>query len=816
MENNDKIKSLWMNILKKEQEKNQKPNFTILLPPPNITGSLHIGHFLNWSLQDLLMRNAYAKGFRPNWIVGLDHAGISMQFVVERELEKIGINRHMLSFDEFYQKTLEWKEKSEELITQQALTFGFFFDWSKKRFTMDENYKKEVIKAFVKLYNDGLITKRERATNFDVVFETALSDLEIVEKLEKKNMYILKYQLVDGDDFILVGTTRPETIFADVAIAVHPDDPKWKHLHGKKFKIPLIDKEIPLILDDVIEIEKGTGALKVTPAVDMKDYEIGKRHNLPSVSIINQKGRLYNVLEKYENKTTLEARKIIEEDLRNSGNLVEIQESEGLVYYGEKSQQPVETIITMQWFLDVESMAKNAFERSNEVEFIPENIKETFAYWMNNIKPWCISRQIMWGHRLPIYYTPNQDIICAETKEEAQKIAQEKYGTTELTQENDVLDTWFSSALWPMATQKNGDEDNFQPTNILITGKDILFFWVARMMMFSLYFKNQIPFSKVYFNGIVRDANRQKMSKTKGNVLNPLDLEEQYGKDALRFSMLRKATFGNDLSIQIKDIEEGRAFGTKFRNATKFIKEFMSKDYKPNESMDNWMQMQINSYKQKIDEAIEKCAFHEVCSNLYDLFWNNFCAWYIEGLKQYPSENAQLFLKAILKIAHPIIPWISEECFQEISDKKFEQSILDHEDLPNLENLENAKKFEKIIEITTMLRKLKSCSEIKDFYIENSDMNLIASYTKFQINKENNFAIKFGESICYVNQDVANEAKAHIQKEFSALKTNIDFSQNRIARANNVPSEILLDWNAQLQKLVHDSKILEEWLINLS
>jgi len=818
MENNEKIKGLWINLLKNPKNA-EKKNFTILLPPPNITGSLHIGHFLNWSLQDLLMRHAYAKGLNPNWIVGLDHAGISMQFVVERELDKIGINRHMLSFEEFYEKTLEWKEKSEAMITAQAMEFGFLFDWSKRRFTMDQDYKNEVLDAFIALYNDGLITKRQRATNFDVVFETALSDLEIVEKLEKKNMYIIRYDQADGNDHILIGTSRPETIFADVAIAVHPQDERWKHLHGKSFKIPIINRKIPLILDETIEIEKGTGALKVTPAQDMKDYEIGQRHGLPSISIIGKNGRLFDVPEKYSGKTTAEAREIIEAELRENGHLIEIQETEGLVYYGEKSQKPIETIITMQWFLDVSNMAKIALENSSKIEFIPENIKETFAYWMNNIKPWCISRQILWGHRLPIFYAENGQVICAKSMEEAQKIATKNgLENAKLTQETDVLDTWFSSALWPISTQKNGSEDLFAPTDILITGKDILFFWVARMVMFSLYFKGQIPFHKVYFNGIVRDADRQKMSKTRGNVLDPMDLEAEYGKDSLRFAMIRKASFGKDIAIQTKDLEDGRAFGTKIKNATKFIRDFMSKNYNPNPEMDNWMQKQIEIFAAKMDEATEKCAFHEVCSNLYDLFWNNFCAWYIEGLKKYPSPRAKEFLIAILKISHPIIPWISEECFQDLQEKPFEMALLDQPNLPKLPKISTAK-FEQIIDITTILRKLKAISEIKDFYVENSDAELIATLTKLPLNKDNNFAIKFGGenlAICYIKEEVAKQAKEQIQKEFSQVQKNLEFNKNRLNSAKNVPYEILEDWQDQLQKLSYDSKILEEWLINLS
>ncbi len=799
------IHKLWNKTLKKADQ--NKPKFTILLPPPNITGSLHIGHFLNWSLQDCLMRNAYIDGMYPNWITGLDHAGISMQFIVERELEKLGINRHELSYEEFYAHTLKWKETSEALITEQALQFGFFFDWENRRFTMDDEYQQSVLEAFCKLYEDGLIKKNARITSWDPKFQTALSDLEIVEKNEIKKIYTIRYNSVDGKSSVEIATTRPETIFADCAICAHPDDERYQHLKGQKFLIPLINKEIPIIFDDMVEMEKGTGVLKVTPAQDQKDFEIGLKHNLDYIQIINKEGVLFNVPDEYKGKTIKEARTMILNDLEKSEQFIEENEIEGLVYYGEKSGAQVETIITQQWFLDVSSMAQMAINRSHEIDFIPDNLKEVFHHWMHNIRPWCISRQITWGHRLPIWYKSDGSYVCAPTREKAEELAQ----TTELTQESDVLDTWFSSALWPMATQ-----ETFAITDVLITGKDILFFWVARMIMFNLYFKNEVPFKQVYFNGIVRDAQRQKMSKTKGNVLNPLDLRDEYGNDAIRLAMLRKTSFNKDISLQTKDFEEGRAFCTKINNAAKFVKEFMSKDWKENSDLDNWMATQIHIFEKQIKQSLANFSFHEACTQFYDLFWNNFCAWYIECLKVYPSEKAAEYLIKILKIGHPLIPWASEEAFQYLQDQKHEISIMDYQTIEYHLNENNIKNFEKTIKITKLLRKLKMISSLASFNIENTDAKLIEFLSKLPLDSANDFPIKFDDVVLYITKEAATEAKVSIEKELSELTENIKFSTNRINSAQKVPDEIMIDWKNQLNILNENLDVISQWLANLS
>lgn len=795
------IRSLWQEILKKSGD--FKESYTILLPPPNITGSLHIGHFFNWGIQDLLMRYYYMKGKRPNWIPGIDHSAISTQIVVEKQLKEQGISRKDLGYDKFREKVFEWKEVAENLIGQQANEFGFFFDWEKRVFTMDPHYQQKVQNAFIKLFNDGLIKKNKRLTYWDPISQTALSDLELVEKVEKSKIYVIKYFTKSGKS-INIATTRPETIFADTAIAVHPDDDRYKEFANETVFVPLINREVKVVFDSQCSIEKGTGALKVTPALDVNDYAIGERHNLEMIEIIDKNGCLFNVPDEFIGLNIAQARKLMLEKLQKAGNFVEEQEWEGLKYCAEKSENEVITILTQQWFLDVSQMAQAAVQRSNEVEFIPNNVKELFFHWMKNIKPWCISRQIWWGHQIPIWYKKDGSYFCAATKEEAQKI-----GGEEVVQETDVLDTWFSSALWPSAVQ-----ESFKQTDALVTGKDILFFWVARMIMFSLYFEGEMPFKKVYFNGIVRDEKRQKMSKTKGNVLNPLDIQKEYGNDALRFALLRQASWGKDIALKESDLKDGRAFATKFKNASKFIKDFISKDYNAYDVLDDWMESIIVEYKAKIETEIENFAFHEACKLLYDLFWNNFCAWYIEGMKYYPSANAEIFFFEILKIAHPIIPWVSEECYQMFSPNA---SILSY----NHKNLiqKDRTNFERIISVVRILRKLKAIACLKSFSINNApikDIELIKNLARLKIDNDNEFIIKNKEYEIKISSQIAIKARAIFEKEYDELEEKIKFSQNRLKNNSNVPENIINEWNEKLIAMQNEFLEIKLWLENLA
>lgn len=802
-----------------DEKKNYlKKNFTTVLPPPNITGSLHIGHFFNWTIQDLLVRKSHIDGFGTKWLTGIDHAGIGAQFVLERFLEKEGKSRNDMDQAEFLSHMYKWKETSEGLITNQAEKLGFFMDWEKRRFTMDEEYQKSVTEAFCRFYEAGLIKKKERLTSWDAKFQTALSDLEVVEKIENRKIYTIEYFGPHGS--IKVATTRPETMFGDMAIAVHPDDERFKEMHGKSFEIPLTGRQIPLIKDELCDMEKGTGAVKITPAHDALDYEIATKHEIDMLQIIDKEGKLFSeyVPEEFRGKSTKEARKMLVEKLRESGQLIEEKDWSGIVYYGEKSDQQIETLPTKQWFLDVNEMAQQALQAKKEgkVKFIPQHIDATFENWMKNIKPWCISRQIWWGHQIPVWYGPDGKEFCARSQEDANAMAKEFYGNEiQLQRENDVLDTWFSSALWPMAIQGWPGEMERFPTDVLVTGYDILFFWVARMMMFSLYLEGEIPFKTVYFNGIIRDGKKQKMSKTKGNVIDPLELAEKYSSDALRLCLLRQCSWGRDISFNERDIESARSFITKISNATRFVKNLNQKDLNLCENskiMDFWMHENITLAENRISQAISEFAFHEAMDLFDKIFWDKFCDWYIEGLKIYPSQNAYIFLGRILKIGSPFLPETAQNFWQEIKKANEEESIMDcvfkgdHENSPG---------FEDIILATKILRRFKKLGDIKDFTLENSSKEqeiLIRGYTKMGICENPEISIQAGAIKVYFEKEQAKQCIEPIKNQLQDYNIQKDALKIKIENAKNVPNDILREWNRRWQSLSSECIMLEEWL----
>ncbi|WP_342262195.1 valine--tRNA ligase [Alphaproteobacteria bacterium endosymbiont of Tiliacea citrago] len=745
-------------------------NFITLLPPPNITGSLHIGHYFNWALQDFLIQYKKAKGYKTEWILGLDHAGIATQYVVERKLAEKGESRKELGREKFNEKIQEWKIEAEELIQKQVDNFKFDMNWNVRHFTMDEDHQKRVREAFVKLYKDGLIEKKLKITNWDTKCKTAISDLEVIEKVEKSKIYIIEYKAENKEEESLyVATTRPETIFADVALCLNPEDPRAKKLEGKKFLIPLINKAIPVILDELCQADKGLGVLKVTPAHDSLDNEIGEKHKLELISIINEEGKLYNTIKELDGLTIEEAKKEIIKIFKENQINYEEKEWEGIKKYTEKSGVPLEMILTEQWFLDVSTMAKQALENIEEVKFYPEYLKNTFKNWMINIKPWCISRQIWWGHQLPIWYTKEGEIICETTKEEAANKA--KVDKEELKQETDVLDTWFSSALWANLTEEKID--------VLITGKDILFFWVARMIMFSLYLYNKNPFKKLYFNGIVRDKNNEKMSKTKGNVINPIELNEKYGEDALRFTLLKNTAGNKDIKLNEKEVELSRNFITKIRNAETFLTKYMNKNYKENENLDSWIETKIFEYKQEIETNIEEYEFQKAAELFYDLMWNHYCNWYIEGLKENPSTKAINYFYEILKIGQPFLPLTIEKILPKENKK--------------ITITKKETNFEKVIKITKFLRKIKKHSDIKTFYIEFEE-KLIENYTKIKNEKTSNFAIILEQEKIFIEKEHIEKVKEAIEKENKELEKERLELTKKIETAKSVPNNIVEEW----------------------
>lgn len=761
--------------------------FITLLPPPNITGSLHIGHYFNWLLQDFLIQYKKNKGFKTEWILGLDHAGIATQYVVEKKISEKGLTRIEVGKEKFNELILEWKKEAEKLIQEQVNNFKFDMNWNEKHFTMEEEHQNRVKDAFIKFYNDGLIKKNKRITNWDPKIQTAISDLEVIEKMEKSTLYLVEYKSADGGNPIWVATTRPETIFADVALCLNPEDERADTLKNKKFLVPIIGRVIPLVLDKLCEKNKGLGVLKVTPAHDNVDYEIAENHGLEAISIINKDGTLYNTIPELNGLSTQQARKKIIEIFKEKGIKCEEKEWEGIKKYTEKSGVPVETILTEQWFLDVKKMAQEALEKSKETKFYPEYLKNTFEYWLNNIKPWCISRQIWWGHQIPIWYTEKGEIICAKSQEEAKK----KAGGQNINQETDVLDTWFSSALWANLIEEQID--------VLVTGKDILFFWVARMVMFSLYLYKKQPFKTIYFNGIVRDRNNEKMSKTKGNVINPVEINKQYGDDALRFTLLRNTTGNRDIKLNEKEVELSRNFITKIRNANTFLTNYMSSNYNENVNLDNWIENEILNYKKEIDQKIEEYEFQKAAELFYELVWNSFCNWYIEGLKENPSSKAKDYFQHVLLIGQPFLP-LTTKTFQ------FQPSI---EKITKLEK--KPTQFNKIIKVSKFLRKIKKTAQIKSFFTT-FEPKLIEKYTNIKNNKtENAAAIKMDGIQIWLEKEVIKQAKNSLKKEITILEKEINYTIEKVNLGHNVPKTVKEEWNNRIKEKQNVLKELKEW-----
>jgi len=560
--------------------KNKKKYFSVVIPPPNVTGSLHMGHALNNSLQDLLVRYYRMNDYETLWQPGTDHAGIATQAVVERQLIKKGINKNELGRDKFIKEVWKWKKESGNTIINQLKKLGCSCDWSRNRFTMDEDLSKAVIKTFVQLYNEKLIYKDTKLVNWDTNLETAISDLEVEQREVQSNLYYIKYKVINDNSFVVVATTRPETIIGDAAVAVNPNDDRYKKLIGKKVIIPIIQREIEIIADNYVSIDQGSGALKVTPAHDFNDFDIGKRHNLPLLNIFEKNGCINkNAPPEFIGLERFEARKKIVKRLKENNLLEKIDNIRNVVPYGDRSNSIIEPLLTEQWFANAKFLSKKAIRevKNNKTIFFPGNWSKTYFQWMNNIEPWCISRQLWWGHRIPAWYSSDKKIFVAENESEARKQAKKFYKrNVELKRDEDVLDTWFSSALWPFATfgwpNKTYELKRFYPTSVLVTGFDIIFFWVARMMMMGNHLIKKSPFSKVYVHALVRDEKGQKMSKSKGNVIDPLDLINKYGADSLRFTLISMAAPGRDVKLSEVRVKGYRNFLNKIWNSNNFSK----------------------------------------------------------------------------------------------------------------------------------------------------------------------------------------------------------------------------------------------------
>ncbi|MBU3156082.1 valine--tRNA ligase [Clostridium estertheticum] len=670
-------------------DKDKKP-FTIMMPPPNITGKLHLGHALDNTLQDILIRTKRMQGYNTLWLPGEDHASIATEVKVENELLKQGLKKKEMGREAFLEKVWDWTNEYRAKIRGQIRKMGCSVDFTRESFTMDENLNHAVREVFVKLYNDGLIYKGNRITNWCPKCMTAISDAEIEFEEQEGHFWHIKYPIVGTDEFLEIATTRPETMLGDTAVAVNPKDPRYTHLIGKTIMLPLVNREIPIVADDYVDIEFGTGAVKITPAHDPNDYQIGKRHNLEQIVILNENATISDGYGKYSGLDRYEARKVIVEDLEKAGLLVKIKDHAHNVGTHDRCKTTVEPILSEQWYVKMESLAKPAIDavRENKTKFVPARFDKTYFHWMENIQDWCISRQLWWGHRIPVWYCKDcgEVIVSVDAPTNCSKC-----NSTNLNQDKDVLDTWFSSALWPFSTLgwPNNTEDlkHFYPTSVLVTGYDIIFPWVARMIFSGLYNLGEVPFESVVIHGMVRDDQGRKMSKSLGNGIDPLDVIDQYGADALRFSLATGNSPGSDIRFYESRVEAARNFANKIWNASRFVMmnnnyELMTK-YKESKNYtvaDKWILSRMNTVTKEVTENIEKYEIGISLQKTHDFMWTEFCDWYIELVKPvlYADDCEakgivlnvlNKVLKTGLKLLHPVMPFITEEIYTHLENE---------------------------------------------------------------------------------------------------------------------------------------------------
>lgn len=699
----DKWYKYWLDnkFFHSEIDKRKKP-YTIVIPPPNVTGMLTMGHILNNTIQDIFIRTKRMQGFNACWVPGTDHASIATETKVTNYLKELGIDKRQISREEFLKYCWEWTEKYGGIIIQQLKKLGVSCDWDRERFTMDDNYYREVIKAFVQLYNEGKIYRGYRMVNWDPATRSAISDEEVVYRTVNGKLWYFRYPVKDSSRFITVATTRPETMLGDTGVAVNPEDKRYKDLIGKTVLLPIADREIPVFADDYVDMEFGTGAVKVTPAHDLNDYEMGKRHNLDSINILNEDGSTNgNVPEDLIGLDRFEVRKEVVAKMEQLNLLEKIEDYETKIGYSDRGGVPIEPYLSEQWFMQMEELAQPALKvvEDGKINFYPNHWVKTFKHWMENISDWCISRQLWWGHRIPVWYCEGDDFCTPECKNPIVSIDKPEKcphcGSKNLRQDEDVLDTWASSWLWAHAVFNSEEEQNYYyPTNTLITAPDIIFFWVARMIMAGLHFKNDIPFSDVYFTSVIRDIEGRKMSKSLGNSPDPLDVIKEYSADALRYTVIYLAPMGQDVLFSIDKCELGRNFANKIWNAGRFLlvnRDSVTVDKtleaKHIDFADKWIDSRFNKTLLLLQDAMNKFEVNNASKIVYSFVWNDFCDWYIELSKNklYSDNNevkSAVFTRALhmfenlLKIVHPFMPFITEELWHLIEERKAGKSIV--------------------------------------------------------------------------------------------------------------------------------------------
>ena len=803
----------------KFQPTDSDENFSIVIPPPNVTGSLHMGHALEHSIIDVITRVKRLQGFQTLWLPGTDHAGIITQLLVEKELEENGISKHDLGRENFLAKVWEWKEKSGDNITNQMKTLGMSCDWSRERFTMDEGLSQAVINVFVSLYENDLIYKGTRMVNWDTKLKSAVSDLEVTSSNELGKLWTINYKV--GDSFIEIATTRPETLLGDTAVAVNPSDDRYKDLIGKTAIIPIVNREVEIIADDYVDVEFGSGCVKITPAHDFNDYEIGKRHNLEMIRCLDFDGKIENhdfIPQELRGLDRFEAREKIIDMLKNQNLLKGVEDHQIQIPKGDRSKTILEPMVSEQWFVKTDEVAKKAIQvvEDDEIRFIPKNWEKTYFEWMYNIQDWCISRQQWWGHRIPAWYDDEKNHYVGTSEVNVR----EKYGLkddVQLTQDEDVLDTWFSSALWPFSTlgwpDDTEDLKSYYPTTLLVTGFDIIFFWVARMIMMGLYTMENIPFKDILIHGLVRDSQGRKMSKSLGNTMDPLELSEKHGADALRFSLIEKANPGQDVPFDEEWTVSAKKFGNKIWNAAKFV-HLYTDESTPSEIStislieNKWIISRFNETLEEFNELFEKYKISDAYKLLYNFLWSELFDWYFEFSKNLFNDKdkkieTQTVLKSIflesLKLLNPAMPHITEEIWSSFNENyiidnswptKYQQESVDIFEIENLR------------EIITKIRNFKSTYNLKNSL--SIDLYPASSYPDWFINQLEKTA---NVIISTVENNVKEGVVLSFQSnefEFSILANKYIDVENEIKRLNKKREELSKSLEISNQRLNND------------
>ena len=772
----------------------EREPYTIVIPPPNVTGVLHMGHCLNNSIQDILIRRARMQGKNACWVPGTDHASIATEAKVVGMLRERGITKSSLSRDEFLGYAWEWKEKYGGIILQQLKKLGCSLDWNRTSFTMDKDYYESVIKIFVALHKKGWIYRGKRMINWDVKAKTALSDEEVIRKETKQKLYHLRYAIEGSDEGIVIATVRPETIMGDTAICVHPDDERYKHLQGKFALVPLIDRRIPIIADDYVTMDFGTGALKVTPAHDMNDNQLGQKHNLEVVDIFNDDGTLATEAQIYIGLDRFEARKKIVIELEEKGFLVKTEDYTSEVGYSERTDAVVEPRLSLQWWVSMKDIATPALKVviEEEIKFYPPKFKNLYRHWMEDIKDWCISRQLWWGHRIPAWYDEEGRYVVAENETEAKEIFNTQYSifNAQLKQDEDCLDTWFSSWLWPFEVFKgfsdpgNKEIKYYYPTNTLVTAPEIIFFWVARMIMAGFEYMGEKPFKQVYFTGIVRDKQGRKMSKSLGNSPDMLALIDQYGADAVRFGIMIASPAGNDILFDESALEQGRNFNNKLWNALKLVQMWEERKLAINNEQlaENnfaieWFSSRLNEVRTEVDGMMDQFRLSEALKTIYSLIWDDFCSWYLEwvkpGFEQPIDANVYNktveFFEELMELLHPFMPFVTEEIYHLLREQSTDLCVKQQLIAGNYQQdmLDQGALLKQVI---TALREARNKNQVKpkdiiQLYVQTADANNYATIETILIKQIN------ASTISYVNEPVANTVVVAVEKDKFYIQT---------------------------------------------